>query len=70
MATASELFTFNFKVYRTNSLSEYCLCAHFYEFPTIYLEYVNGNHFNLLFGKDNGAFSLRHNLKRRNIKDY
>jgi len=48
---ASELFAFNFEVYYSNSTNLYCSCVHSQDFPTICLEYENGNHFNLLVDK-------------------
>ena len=46
---ASELFAFNFIVYNSNLLNVYCSHIHSDKFPTIYLHFVNRNHFDLLF---------------------
>ena len=49
---ASELFAFNFIVYNSNLLNVYCSHIHSDKFPTIYLHFVNRNHFDLLFKKN------------------
>ena len=50
---ASEMLLFNFEVFYSNSSIHYCTCIHFPDFPTIYLEFENGNHFNSLIPKNN-----------------
>jgi len=62
---ASELFAFNFQVYRSNNMDIYCSCIHSEEFPTIYLQYLNGNHFNLLFEKNNSTLLSKNNKKKQ-----
>ena len=66
---ASELFVFNFEVYKSNSLSLYCSCQHPVSLPTLYLEYQNGNHFNLLFLIKNTKIKIE-NKQQKTFKDY
>ena len=49
---ASELLCFNYQVYYSNNLNLYCEHIHSKDFPTIILEYENGNHFNCLLKQD------------------
>jgi len=48
---ASELWCFNFEVYKPNNLEIFYQHSHSKQFPYIYLEFANGNHFNVLFKK-------------------
>ena len=66
---ASELFAFNFQVFKSNSLSLYCSCQHSDSFPTLYLEYKDGNHFNLLFLKKNEKIKIE-NKEGKTFKEF
>ena len=61
---ASELYAFNFEIYKSNSLDIYCHCNHSDNFPTMSLEYANENHFNLLFLKDTKTMEIESNKER------
>jgi len=56
---ASEMLCFNYIVYYSDSLVEYCSVEHSNEFPTIYLDFENGNHFNsLILSEEENDFPL------------
>jgi len=61
---ASEMLKFNFEVYYTNNLASRHSCIHSEKFPTIYLEYVNGNHFNSLSPIESPQFSAQKDRKK------
>jgi len=67
---ASELFSFNFKVLNSHNLSLYCSCFHFETFPTLYLEFENRNHFNLLLKKDDKVITFENKNEKKSQKSF
>ena len=55
---ASELLCFNYVVYCAETSAIYSSTNHNDNFPTIYLEFQNGNHFNSLIEKGKKDFSI------------
>ena len=55
---ASELFRFNYVVYCAETCQVHTSMKHNKDFPTIYLEFRNGNHFNSLIQKGKVDFPL------------